>query len=1025
MPANAPGSRTQNPLFALSGCLLLFACTSTRIPAGHSPSPRQAVPTARRAASTTSTPCDTCVHWDIAEARKVSGRSFRFSDGSTVTVDMHGVRYLTSKKAPFQASKYLLKEGPEEAIELADHTIAWLHENGESTLTATPLGPPTAFFPSPALAQGEQIATLYTSKHAFFVIGNHGTFRRSSDGGKTWDAIPLGLPAYARFVAIGNKDMLGADDEESYQANQRKGEGFLALWYHPMQYLESSDEGQTWHHAHPGNWVTPPEPSSVSLPDVPAGHEDDDDDDDRSAPRLDVGTFVAGGSLLLGRFVPGQGIDIETRLMNSSAQHSFLALPQATAADLQLSTGSDGAVTPTLWVKTSSRSQRFIFHRDDREATFVPLPSNPTIEALANISVFAGRGLTLLTGMETESGSRQLWAWDGGQTPQKIENPRRDLWLLDSVHRTLWGEESGGELWYGQIDFAKGAVSATRVPDWLGSLRRTRRDGTLDTDQVRTSSFSVDTDGTFQCIVQVAPEYLPHLVRVRANGTTLPILKLPFAQRPVNFDQRAVGFWGDRGYSSAGWETADGGEHWTRVDAWPLARNVQCIEDGCLVDQARRVDWVLPAGWRQGEPAVALEKPRPSPSKPDANLLFECQLQSDGQTLPAPTAIHSWKTCVPASVGLARWGYIAAGEKGEAILTVGLASGENRQLPMLTPKEPSAEWATTIGCDELGAFAATDPHQRQRETEKAKSQTRREPCASVAYYRWKDGVVRHAELSCKETQPWEATGPSVALTEKGLLLGNHRLERENERPLPHPWVLVSDDGKRSLINEPPSSQVVNSALHDGRDLWVFSSQRYGFPGGFSSVLAHFDGKMWEEKYLSLSRLSSLQKLEGRPVLTTFDLSGTVMAGEEPPSGEPTTLAPLGYFPLPSKGKDLPMLQPWRPIPAAELRPCGPEAEDRPFGWSRPGLPAVVRLRGQDVDDLLGATAIRVRFLRDGSSCTDTIVAGSAPFGPGRPFEPFGASGVLISPGDPEHSWLVVKVLDRFAYSPASCTAVRH
>ena len=302
-----------------------------------------------------------------------------------------------------------------------------------------------------------------------------------------------------------------------------------------------------------------------------------------------------------------------------------------------------------------------------------------------------------------------------------------------------------------------------------------------------------------------------------------------------------------------------------------------------------------------------------------------------------------------------------------------------------------------------------------------------EACTTIAYYRWNDGVTRHAKLSCKESRPWNASSgmASVAVLEKGLLLANDHLEREDGRPKPQPWALLSDAGKRSFIAEPPTSQVVASALQDGSVLWVFSWPKYGVRGHFGSVLARFDGTAWKEQYLALSHLGSLQRIEGRPVLTTFALSATVMAGEQPLPGEVATLTPLGYLPLPIKDGELPTLRPWPPLPETGLRPCGPEAEGRPFSWWRPGLPAKVRLRSKDGDDVPELTATSLRFLADGSSCTEAIVAGPAPIARSQPPEPFDSGGVLIFPGAFEHSWYVIQALSQFAYAPAHCRPVRH
>jgi hypothetical protein len=62
------------------------------------------------------------------------------------------------------------------------------------------------------------------------------------------------------------------------------------------------------------------------------------------------------------------------------------------------------------------------------------------------------------------------------------------------------------------------------------------------------------------------------------------------------FDARAIGFAGDRAFAhdgNDGWESADGGEKWTKVPSGS-AGDVRCSEAGCLQGDAVRVGWDLP-----------------------------------------------------------------------------------------------------------------------------------------------------------------------------------------------------------------------------------------------------------------------------------------------------------------------------------------------------------------------------------------------------------------------------------------------
>jgi hypothetical protein len=318
----------------LGGLLLITACSTARVPRDPAWEPLGNSGKNDQVAGQASLPCATCVRWEIPSSPKLPGDQFGFSDGSLVGLDGHGVRFLITKQPPFVASPYLFEERPQAALELADHTIAWLDGQGASTFTATPLGPPVASHPAPTLPAGENVGTIRAMKGVVFVVGDRGSLLRSSDGGGTWDKIDLGLPPFARFIAMQNKNELGGHDEESYLAGQEKSDQFLGLWFHPMQYRESNDDGRTWRRERPIEWASPTKPRTYENSVDPRyhhqrnddednndndgndgndGNDDNDDNDGKtkdSGRRRGIGALAAGNQVVYAELDKGKGIEL-------------------------------------------------------------------------------------------------------------------------------------------------------------------------------------------------------------------------------------------------------------------------------------------------------------------------------------------------------------------------------------------------------------------------------------------------------------------------------------------------------------------------------------------------------------------------------------------------------------------------------------------------------------------------------------------------------------------------------------------
>ena len=205
------------------------------------------------------------------------------------------------------------------------------------------------------------------------------------------------------------------------------------------------------------------------------------------------------------------------------------------------------------------------------------------------------------------------------------------------------------------------------------------------------SSIQFDSDGTMRCILQFGDLRALYLARVRSDGTVLPIMQLPFELPTDEFGVvysnigdfiGNVSFAGRRGYTSLGWETADGGEHWTRVDAYADAKRVQCITSGCLVDGARRIGWALPESWRGGmaskEVTAVTSKARSLSENGDK---YECSATGPG--IPFEALAH----CRPARTDIVKWATLAGTKTGQVDVQLFLANGQLSSVTLLEPND--------------------------------------------------------------------------------------------------------------------------------------------------------------------------------------------------------------------------------------------------------------------------------------------------------------------------------------------------
>jgi hypothetical protein len=861
--------------------------------------------------------CMTCVRWALPRFIPVQlrGHRYDFVNGTSIIVDRHGARRDLKST---EYSPHFLSGRPEAVVELDAQRIAWLDASGQTTLTASPLGPALATLAPPTLQEGETIARVFQTKEYLFIIGSSPSVFRSSDGGQSWELLDLGLPGYVRFDAA-----------------QQSFDKIWTLRFAPMWYLQSRDEGQTWQRSGP-----PPEEmqSYRAWPPPYAGDGGMDAEDD--TPLAGVRFIIVGDTLVKFRVNEFRKITVVAGPISGPFEPTLVTLPASEVVH-EIAIGGDGDRSVLAVVARTGQVCRLVaYRRENRHSTYVRLsPSLSDSDCRYSQGIFTQSEGSHVLASNGETVGFTLWSWFGAEPPRRIALPSDVAWssfAFDSRHRTMWGFNHG-QLWHQRLD----PKTEELRPITIWNSRDAFRLPTPEADSavhISTSAVTFDPDGTLRFVARVTERPEQFLVRIRPDGVALPVLKLPFELRRFEGAFSDVALSGRRGYTSFGWETADGGEHWTRVDTYTDADRVQCISTGCLVDDSRRIGWALPDGWSEGIAATpVVDVARRSDDK--VRVRYECS-----PSTPA-VATSSYAQCLADRTNKVHWASVTTSTDGGIGVLVHLADGETRGSALLKPNGEPVDHNTTLGCDKLGAFAIRDPHQSLRVREGARAGgPPREPCAIATYYRFSDGTAHRVNLPCRRIAPWGSSfsrGATVVVTERGLFVAIESVNAPKGKP--DAWFVVADDGKIVEIPRPPTRQSASSALEHGHDLWVFSKALTDAAPNLPQVLARYDGRKWSETFWDIAPLSSLQVLDDRPILDAADSSWHFAPSSMADAGNSTRVSDsIGYFPLSLPAEPLPILHPWRSSTGAEAQSCDVTALGQPATFANPTSPLTIR-----------------------------------------------------------------------------------
>jgi hypothetical protein len=343
---------------------------------------------------------------------------------------------------------------------------------------------------------------------------------------------------------------------------------------------------------------------------------------------------------------------------------------------------------------------------------------------------------------------------------------------------------------------------------------------------------TVDSEGTLRMLAPEDNKGVWALYRRKASGEALPVLYVPLP-RP----EGALAFAGSRGLMlpgrEHGWETADGGETWTRVDATAV-QHLTCSDAGCVDGEgAERIGWDLPAVHGETvtaspEPPTPDAAPRPS-AAPPAIRPIELVCKPAGR----PGTIEEWPMLteiVDSGSSDARWAVFHRNPDGKRSVVFG-AQNQVREALLLapTPKvKPGPGKATTSFNETEDRFDDGFVAARFRRTTDADGKV--EPAnLELAWWSTKTMQAHHYELKKAAHAHPHASSGTPRIVDGGLLF---EISGGTE------VFFVHDDGKVETLSIPSGTSVRN-AERVGTE-WLLAERNDGNIRLYRSK----DGKAW-------------------------------------------------------------------------------------------------------------------------------------------------------------------------------------
>jgi hypothetical protein len=389
------------------------------------------------------------------------------------------------------------------------------------------------------------------------------------------------------------------------------------------------------------------------------------------------------------------------------------------------------------------------------------------------------------------------------------------------------------------------------------------------------------------------------LSRVDARGQSLPPLYLPFDRnssfvfankRGLAFTEPRIEAWGSGGRRFDAWETADGGESWSRVAVvHDLDSQAQCNDWGCFEGSTVRLGWELPVNRgtetldAAGDPPSFKIPSSPVPASPvpaspappvAPSREIACRASGPSSVIPSlPGSGYSLNTGTRLSAwpaGATRWGLVKGAwhevsdlDPNERVSVLFATTSDLREVQVV-PELPASERADTRGALSVkddGVIVArykTHDHWQGHEP------------MDVEVSWWAVATGRMARGTARQVPPFEVSPYGTSI------LGTMRLVDGGlwiQPPLQSTAYFLHDDGRAETMHVPPGLSVT-SVLRTAKR-WVVMEAR-----GADADLWWKDvgNESWTERSWTLGefkeRRDSLLIYESRP----FDAALSILGG---------------------------------------------------------------------------------------------------------------------------------------------------
>jgi hypothetical protein len=398
-----------------------------------------------------------------------------------------------------------------------------------------------------------------------------------------------------------------------------------------------------------------------------------------------------------------------------------------------------------------------------------------------------------------------------------------------------------------------------------------------------TTAITVDEQGMLRVLEYDGGKRAWVLHRRSASGDKLPVLYVPIERGTLAFaGSRGLLF---RGGREAGWETADGGETWTRIGgvtaAWLMCSSAGCLDD----DGAERVGWDLPVA--QGDERISAmtelpKAPSATPvSTPTLGNPIEVVCKGAGTTTTV-SAVPGTEM-VDGRTADVRWATLKHDPDGKTAIVFGnRAQLRETQLLPAAPKpakpEPGKPTTSVVTGDRVlndGVVAArykytTDPDGRRGPVD-----------IELTWWSAATGKTHHHELKKLDglyISSWGFTG-TPQIVDGGML---YQPSYKSEA------YFVHDDGKADKFTI-PSGTTVHNAERIGK-AWLLAESSSGH---VELMWSHEGGKEWTRREWGLES-------SGTSLMALIDGKATVSfsAGSLPTALFPVSASPSNDPPAP-------------------------------------------------------------------------------------------------------------------------------